>query len=80
MKHIFGLKPLLSRNDPKNEEISVVLGNSYHFLWIDIAVRVVVFMIVIWRHEFVWALLILNFSFLLVTTYYLKRRFKGILK
>lgn len=80
MKHIFGLKPLLSRNDPKNEEISVVLGNSYHFLWIDIAVRVVVFLIVIWRPEFVWALLILNFSFLLVTTYYLKRRFKGILK
>ena len=78
MKHIFGVKPLLSRNDPKNEAISVFLGNSYQFLWIDIAVRIVVFLIVIWRKEFVWALLLLNFSFLFVTTYYLKRRFKGI--
>ena len=78
MKHIFGVKPLLSRNDPKNEAISVFLGNSYQFLWIDITVRIVVFLIVIWRKEFVWALLLLNFSFLFVTTYYLKRRFKGI--
>ena len=78
MKHIFGVKPLLSRNDPKNEAISVFLGNSYQFLWIDITVRIVVFLIVIWKQEFVWALLFLNFSFLLVTTYYLKRRFKGI--
>ena len=78
MKHIFCLKPLLSRNNPKNEAISVFLGNSYQFLWIDIAVRIVVFLIVLWKKEFVWALLLLNFSFLLVTTYYLKRRFKGI--
>ena len=78
MKHIFCLKPLLSRNNPKNESISVFLGNSYQFLWIDIAVRIVVFLIVLWKKEFVWALLLLNFSFLLVTTYYLKRRFKGI--
>ncbi len=78
MKHIFGVKPLLSRNDPKNEAISVFLGNSYQFLWIDITVRIIVFLIVIWKQEFVWALLLLNFSFLLVTTYYLKRRFKGI--
>ena len=78
MKHIFCLKPLLSRNNPKNEAISVFLGNSYQFLWIDIAVRIVVFLIVLWTKEFVWALLLLNFSFLLVTTYYLKRRFKGI--
>lgn len=78
MKHIFGVKPLLSRNDPKNEAISVFLGNSYQFLWIDISVRIVVFLIVIWKQEFVWALLLLNFSFLFVTTYYLKRRFKGI--
>ena len=78
MKHIFCLKPLLSRNNPKNEAISVFLGNSYQFLWIDIAVRIVVFLIVLWKKEFVWALLFLNFSFLLITTYYLKRRFKGI--
>ena len=78
MKHIFGVKPLLSRNDPKNEAISVFLGNSYQFLWIDITVRIVVFLIVLWKKEFVWALLFLNFSFLLITTYYLKRRFKGI--
>ena len=82
MKHIFYLKPLLSRSNPKNEAISVFLGNSYQFLWIDIAVRIVVFLIVITRteikEEFVWALLFLNFSFLLITTYYLKRRFKGI--
>ena len=78
MKHIFCLKPLLSRSNPKNEAISVFLGNSYQFLWIDIAVRIVVFLIVLWTKEFVWALLLLNFSFLLVTTYYLKRRFKGI--
>ena len=78
MKHIFCLKPLLSRSNPKNEAISVFLGNSYQFLWIDIAVRIVVFLIVLWKKEFVWALLLLNFSFLLVTTYYLKRRFKGI--
>ena len=78
MKHIFCLKPLLSRSNPKNEAISVFLGNSYQFLWIDIAVRIVVFLIVFWKKEFVWALLFLNFSFLLITTYYLKRRFKGI--
>ena len=78
MKHIFCLKPILSRNNPKNEAISVFLGNSYQFLWIDIAVRIVVFLIVLWKKEFVWALLFLNFSFLLITTYYLKRRFKGI--
>jgi hypothetical protein len=78
MKHIFYLKPLLSRSNPKNEAISVFLGNSYQFLWIDIAVRIVVFLIVLWKKEFVWALLFLNFSFLLITTYYLKRRFKGI--
>ena len=78
MKHIFCLKPLLSRSNPKNEAISVFLGNSYQFLWIDIAVRIVVFLIVLWKKEFVWALLFLNFSFLLITTYYLKRRFKGI--
>ena len=78
MKHIFCLKPILSRNDPKNEAISVFLGNSYQFLWIDITVRIVVFLIVLWKKEFVWALLFLNFSFLLITTYYLKRRFKGI--
>jgi len=78
MKHIFCLKPILSRNNPKNEAISVFLGNSYQFLWIDIAVRIVVFFVVLWKKEFVWALLFLNFSFLLITTYYLKRRFKGI--
>ena len=79
MKHIFCLKPLLSRNNPKNESISVFLGNSYQFLWIDIAVRFVVFLLFeFWIKEFFLALLFLNFSFLLVTTYYLKRRFKGI--
>lgn len=78
MKHIFCFKPLLSRNNPKNEAISVFLGNSYQFLWIDIAVRIVVFLIVFCKKEFVWALLFLNFSFLLITTYYLKRRFNGI--
>ena len=79
MKHIFCLKPLLSRNNPKNESISVFLGNSYQFLWIDIAVRFVVFLLFEFCiKEFFLALLFLNFSFLLITTYYLKRRFKGI--